>query len=204
MANLPQNRPWSFDLCGGHVALNFANTVSARHTDSPIERLPDYAALLEFARQSELIAKPEAARLERWARAQPDAAREIAAAAVALREALYRLFAALAQARRPDHSDLDVLNQHVARLRVGAELVWEWDGGRQAPDAILGAIVRQALDLLLHDARRRIRICEADDCVWLFLDTSKNHSRRWCDMKQCGNRMKARRFYERQRTGGKQ
>ena len=44
-----------------------------------------------------------------------------------------------------------------------------------------------------------VRICGADDCLWIFLDTSKNRTRRWCDMKQCGNRMKARRFYERQK-----
>jgi predicted RNA-binding Zn ribbon-like protein len=194
---------WTFDLSGGQVAIDFANTVSARHTNSPIERLPDYAALLAFAQQTKLVARPEVARLERWALVEPEAAQAIVACAVELREALYRIFAGLPQARRADPRDLAALNRQVARLRLGVRLEWEWEGGQEAPDAILGVIVRHALDLLLDDARRRVRLCEADDCVWVFLDTSKNHSRRWCDMKQCGNRMKARRFYERQRAGGK-
>ena len=42
-----------------------------------------------------------------------------------------------------------------------------------------------------------VRECGASDCAWLFLDTSKNHHRRWCDMTRCGNRAKVRRFYAR-------
>ncbi len=115
-----------------------------------------------------------------------------------LREALYRLFAGAAGGRAPDAGDLAVLNRAIGRMQIGRDLEWQWAAGPDALDAMLGPIVRAALELLMSERRDRVRVCAADDCVWLFLDTSKNRSRRWCDMKQCGNRSKVRRFYKRQ------
>lgn len=191
----PEARP--FDRCAGHLALDFANAVSDRHTDAAIDRLPTYGCLISFARQCELASPARLRRLERCAAGELEAARAVRDQAAALREALYRMFAAVAGRRAVDATDLAVLNRMLARTQLGGDLEWEWADGPDALDAMLGPIVRAAVDLLRAPERERIRICAADDCVWLFLDTSKNHSRRWCDMKRCGNRAKARRFYRR-------
>src|ERR687888_470126 len=100
-----------------------------------------------------------------------------------------------------------------ARLRVGAPvralhpgvreaadghdaaLAWSWADAAVRLDAPLWPLVRLAAELLVGPELERVRECAAGDCRWLFLDTSKNRSRRWCDMKSCGNRAKVRRFY---------
>lgn len=189
--------PYQFDLSGDHLAVNFANTVSQRHSDHPIERLVDYRSFVWFARQSGLLTAAAAARLIAWGARAPEAARRLLVDIQRLRDALYRILAAVASARPPTAADLDVLDAAAGRLRLGPDLGWHWRAGDEAPDAPLGPIVAAALALLTDRQRRPLRICGADDCLWLFLDVSKNGTRRWCDMKSCGNRMKARRFLAR-------
>ena len=186
-----------FDRCAGHVALDFANAVGQRNTDAPVEYLPSYGHLLAFAGQCDLLAPAQLKRLARRAALDPAGAAAALRRAVELREALYRLFAGAAGGRAPDDDDLAVLNRAVGRLQIGRDYQWQWAAGSDALDAMLGPIVRAALDLLMSDRREQVRVCAADDCVWVFLDTSKNRSRRWCDMKQCGNRNKVRRFHQR-------
>jgi predicted RNA-binding Zn ribbon-like protein len=188
---------WKFDLCGGHLAVDFANTVSARHSDSPIERLKNYAALVDFADQSGILERGTVARLQSWGDAHAGAAQAIVGRAVELREALHRLLSAAAAQQPPAREDLGVLNRWWHELELDGSFAWQWAAGDQAPDFFLGRVVGAAVELLTSPRRERIRLCDADDCVWLFVDTSKNRSRRWCDMNVCGNRMKARRFYRR-------
>lgn len=188
---------FQFDLCAGHLALDFANAVSERHTGSPIERLTDFGRLVQFFEQERVLAPKEAKRLTAWAKAHAGAAGALLVAARELREALYAIFAAIASETPPPEPALQLFNQWLKKLRIGASLDWEWAGGGQAPEAPFAALLRAALALMTSADREQVRICGADDCAWIFLDTSKNHSRRWCDMKTCGNRMKARRFHER-------
>jgi predicted RNA-binding Zn ribbon-like protein len=188
-----------FDLCGGHVALDFVNTLSQRLSETPREHLTDYEELLGFAEQSSVIANAERRRLAKWGRAHEVQAERIRVAAVELREALHGLFTGVADSRRLRPSDLAVLNRWIRQSELGESLSWQWAAGADAPDAFLGPIVRSAVDLLTSPRAARVKVCEADDCAWLFHDASKNGSRRWCDMNQCGNRVKARRFYERTR-----
>src|SRR6266498_2266978 len=173
---------WQFDRTGDHLALDFANTVSSRHTDQPIERLPDYHALVSFARQTRIVSAAQAARLDAWAEAEPDTAARVRDDAILLREALHRLFNAVAESRPPAAADLEALNERIVRLRLGPDLGWHWDDPA-APDALLAPVVRAAVELATSAERERVRICGADDCLWIFLDTSKNRTRRWCDMK---------------------
>jgi predicted RNA-binding Zn ribbon-like protein len=63
--------------------------------------------------------------------------------------------------------------------------------------AILGPIAWPAISLLSTADFARVKQCPGDDCGWLFLDQSKNNSRRWCDMATCGNRTKAERHRQR-------
>jgi predicted RNA-binding Zn ribbon-like protein len=188
---------FTFDRTGDHLALDFSNTVNGRTTPSPIERLTAYADLIEFARQTELLSDAEARALRRRADADPEEAARVHHLAVELRDALYSAFSSITRGEPPQESDLRVLNQHVSRMRLTSECRLEYHCG-EGLDAPLGPIVRAALDLITG-SRERVRLCAADDCGFLFLDTSKNRSRRWCDMKQCGNREKARRHHARVR-----
>ena len=70
-------------------------------------------------------------------------------------------------------------------------------------ESVLWAVTRAAVDLLLSEELEHLRICDSDACAWLFLDRTKNHRRRWCDMKICGNRVKAKRHYEKALAGGR-
>lgn len=189
--------PWTFDLCSGRLALDFANTLSNRHTQDPVERLTSFARLVDFAEQENLVTPTQGKRLRAWARSAGAEAEQTRARTVALREAVYALFLAVAEQRQPAEKDLAILTEWTQRLRLDARFEWEWAAGPDAPDAFMAAIVLSALELLKPEARERVHVCGADDCSWLFFDTSKNRTRRWCDMKQCGNRDKVRRFNRR-------
>jgi predicted RNA-binding Zn ribbon-like protein len=189
---------WIFDRTGGHVALDFANTVIGRLT-VPIERLPTYADLVELGRQFELVDAAQAKRLLREATAHPAEAEVARREAVSLREGLHGVLAARAAGAPPPPEALAAVNALVPRLRLGDDLRWTWQPGPHGLDAVLGPILEAALELLTTGARERVSRCELDTCGFFFLDTSKNHSRRWCDMTQCGNVAKARRYQERHR-----
>jgi predicted RNA-binding Zn ribbon-like protein len=153
------------------------------------------------------IRQVSAAGLQEAASRQPERARGVLARAIDLREALYRIFSAQAHASQPAAADIDLLNQELSAalgqarlLAVPQGFTWGWAGAGDALEAPLWPVVRSAADLLTTPAwLERVGQC-ADErgCGWLFLDTSKNHSRRWCDIRDCGNRAKQRRHYQRQ------
>ena len=123
------------------------------------------------------------------------------ARALAVREALYRVFAAVARGRRPRPADLALVNEQVPSAFVRSRIAPAGEGFvlkvEASPDDLsspLGPVVKSAIDLLTSGEIDRVRTCAADTCEWLFLDTTKNRTRRWCDMKVCGNRAKVRRF----------
>jgi predicted RNA-binding Zn ribbon-like protein len=119
---------------------------------------------------------------------------------------MYRILSEIAHEHPPDAADLDIFNAalseamaHMRIAAVGSGFGWEWMGGADNLERMLWPVAWSAGELLLSDDRKYLRECGGHDCDWLFLDTSRNHSRRWCDMKTCGNRAKARRHYERAR-----
>ena len=138
---------------------------------------------------------------------RPAQAAAVLEQAIALREAIYRIFSAVAHKLPPEAADLDNLNAALSEALSRSQIIpaadgfaWDWSGDG-ALDQMLWPIARSAADLLTSEEIHRIGEC-ADDrgCGWLFLDMSRNHSRRWCDMKDCGNRAKASRHYQRQRV----
>ena len=187
---------YQFDLTGGSPPLDLANTLGGKHRVE--EHLHGYEDLVAFARQDGLVSDEVAARLRAGAAARTAEAEAVLRRAKELREALFRLFAEGATA------ELAVLNRELsvamAQLRVDEGLGWAWADEETRLDRPLWPIARQAAEMLVSGQRQRVRECAAGDCRWLFLDTSKNRSRRWCDMKSCGNRAKVRSFYERQRS----
>jgi predicted RNA-binding Zn ribbon-like protein len=192
---------YAFDLSGGRLCLDFANTVGWRGSDAPAEHLGSYGDLVAWAEQARAVAPRDARALLRRAAARPAEARQALAGAIELREALYRVFAAIAAGRPPRAPDLAIVNAAVPAAFERSRLVRSNTGftlaaGVKDDDlaAPLTPVVRSAIDLITSPDVERVRTCAAADCAWLFLDTTKNRARRWCDMRTCGNRDKVRRF----------
>ena len=195
-------------LLGRELSLDFVNTVDPRHSAERRDFLPDYRALVRWGRHAGALSAGEERALLAHAPDSP-AARRVHADALGLREALYDLFAPedVSAARR--RAALAVLNRAVARAYAmacvrpdGDGFSWAWQEADGALDRPLWPVVRSAADLLTSDALGRVRECpgESGKCGWLFLDTTKNATRRWCSMGGCGNRAKARRHYARARA----
>jgi predicted RNA-binding Zn ribbon-like protein len=202
--------PPVFDLSGGHPALDLVNTLDHRFGDEgPVELLTDYGALLGFAQQTELLPPRQVRLLTKSVK--PQAAAGALRSVRELREALATAFYENVEGRPPPAADIRALERHFLASQRHRELHWQeaaarngqpgmaWQWGRFEKEAELPVwiLAEHAAQLMLSDAMQRVRACGADTCRWLFLDTSKNHTRRWCEMKVCGNRMKARRFQAR-------
>lgn len=197
-----------FDLSGGWLCLDFANTLLKPSSGAPEERLRSYADLVAFARQADALGEAEAARLARAEARRPADALRALAEARRLRGAIFGLFAGAAAGRGPDPGDVAVLNEVLSRATghlhvdlVGDRLVVETVASGEALDRMLGPIARSAAYLLASPGLGSVRQCPARPCEWLFMDTTKNSSRRYCDVRTCGNRMRVRRHRERHRGG---
>jgi predicted RNA-binding Zn ribbon-like protein len=196
-----------FDFTGGLLCLDFANTVEDRPDVHPRELLNSYNDLVSWGQQAHVLTEREAQRLlEEVAHRSAEAA-SILERAVALRETIFRIIKAVAKEVLPEEDDLVALSAAVADAQDHARIVqkeggfiWDWAGNAGDLDRMLWPVVKSAADLLTSDESDDVRVCASETCNWLFMDTSKNHSRRWCDMKSCGNRAKARRFYGRKKS----
>ena len=196
-----------WELRGGVACLDFANTVGWHGGERPVEYLNRYPDLLSWCVSVGVLDGTEAEALGRRAELEPEAARVVLARAVLLREAVYSVFLAAAEGRDPSPSDLDVLNGELsgalARTRLTTEaggFGWGWDGWAEL-DRPLWSVARSAAELLTSEGLRRVKVCMGEACGWLFLDESRNRSRRWCDSRDCGNRARVRRYYARRRAG---
>lgn len=187
------------------LCLDFANTLSWRTAGQPEEKLTSYAALVRWGRRAGIVPPRDARRLLAQAKREPAGAAAALDRAIALREAIYRICAAVASGSRAPGGDLAVLNEAVRDALRRLEIVqqargftWRWPE-RESLDCVVWPVARSAAELLTSPELEKVRVCEGRGCGWLFLDLSRNHSRRWCDMRDCGNREKARRHYQRQR-----
>lgn len=186
--------------------LSFVNTRSGRATDQPTEKLVSFDALLAWARENGVLRPADVARMAPRAKRRQSEAEQVLVHACELRELLHDAFTATAEGRVPAARTLDELSERLgAWFRHGrlvpaeASLQWAYAGDDDL-DRVLWEIARSASRLLTSPLLARVRACAALDCGWWFLDDTKNASRRWCDMKICGNREKLRRFRERQRS----
>ena len=199
----PSEAGKTFDLSGGHLSLDFANT--ARYVGAPREDLATYPALVAFAEQTGTVTRADARALLAAAAKKPAAAARVLARALELRGAVFQTFSAIAGGRDVHADDLAVLERAAADAAARTHLAWRdggfrWEvdaGALRELDGPLWPVVRSAIDLLTSGEVSTVRECALETCSWLFLDHSKNQKRRWCDMKVCGNRSKARRHYAR-------
>lgn len=190
----------SFELIAGHPALDLVNTLDWRFRDAePEELLESYDDLVDFAEQSGLLNTTHARRLLRAA--EDSKTRAVLSAVRGLREAAAETFYAALDARKPGASSVAKLESQFRAARAhqrlsvnGAGARWELPLTESSLELPLWQLSLSMQDLMTSEEVTKVRACAKPDCRWLFLDTSKNRSRRWCDMKVCGNRMKARRF----------
>ena len=201
-----QDTEYVFELTGERLCLDFINTLSERATSAPEEHLNVYADLLAWSRQAGIVDEQGMEQLRMLSEEQAEQAAQKLEQAGRTRELLFRIFSALAGEQSPCQEDLEQFNALLAgtmrhaRIAIAADgFVWEWSEDQDRLELPLWFVVRDAADLLTSRELNRVRTCASKDCDWLFLDTSKNHSRRWCDMKSCGNRAKARRHYGRKK-----
>jgi len=198
----------TFGWIGGALCLDFTNTVSNHRATHPGEKLGSFQDLITWCRQAGILDESASVEMLRQGTMVPAQGERLLHVAVHFRDALYRAFCDVSEERQPSKSDLDVINSLLARtpitLQIGAErerLVCFRTGCTLDEARLLGPVAWSAAELLgSGDSLTKVRQCAGDECGWLFLDLTKNHSRRWCDMNDCGSRAKAKRYY-RKKTG---
>ncbi len=193
-----------FDFSGNHICLDFVNTVEGR-LNNPDDLLITYNDLVQWGEQAHILPDHEAEVLREEAGRHPDEATKVLQWAITVRETMYHLFQGVIEDTTANEGGMATFNIALAETLAHACIVPENDGfvwSWQAQDSlerVVWPLVRAAADLLTSTDLNDVRMCAAEDCGWLFLDTSKNHSRRWCDMKTCGNRAKVRKYYREKR-----
>jgi predicted RNA-binding Zn ribbon-like protein len=200
----PFEKPWHGIEVGGSIALDFANTLDWRLRDRPVELLRSYADLARWGRSAGVLDAAEARALRRWGDSHPVAAGRALAAAAEIREAIAAIFQALVRGEVPPRDALARLElachsaSRARTLRAGdGGAAWAWRERSAEPERPAWAAALDAARVLTTTETARVRQCADAECGWFFLDTSRNRTRRWCSMKACGNRNKARRFYRR-------
>jgi predicted RNA-binding Zn ribbon-like protein len=195
----PTTKARIFELSGGHPALDLVNTLDWRFRESgPEEFLENYADVIRFTTQCGLVSAVDARKLLR--NSLDNKSTRVLAAVRDLREASAEVFYAALDRKSPSASAVERLQACFTTARQQQELRWNGEKlswtlpATASPDLPLWLLGLSTSALMTSDQMHLIRECGNAECRWLFVDTSKNHTRRWCNMKICGNRMKARRF----------
>jgi predicted RNA-binding Zn ribbon-like protein len=199
-----------FQLVAGHPALDLVNTLDWRFRPSGSEELlNDYGDLLRFSKQSGLMTPSE---VRKFATGDPARKKRVLSSTKKLRECLASILYAIAGGQAPALDSVRTLSAFARTVRRSEDLAWRdsrlrWKANRDrtnVADTPFRKLASAALDLLTSEKINRLSACSNPECRWLFLDGSKNKGRRWCDMKLCGNRIKARRYRGRQRAAPSQ
>ncbi len=196
----------SFEYIGGDPAIDFVNTVDWTSRGPEQERLTDFDGVIRWAEGAGVISGKAAGSLRVRARAKPREAEAAYRSALRVREALERLFHAMADGE-PAGDALADFNRELARAlermrvepAVGLGLRLGWEEGGENLDSVVWRVIWSAASLVVSKEAFRIRICGGPDCGWMYVDRSRNGLRRWCQMETCGTREKSRRRYRRQR-----
>ncbi len=195
------------DLAGGHPALDFVNTVGGL-LDRPVrpedELMREYRDLLDYGLQAGTLSEAHARRLRRRAKEHPRQAEAALALAFDTRALVDSAFRPLAEGGASPPDALEELARRGADALTRARLVpdgnggytWSWEHADDL-EAPLWPVAHTALELLTEGPLERLKVCGR--CRWLFLDTTKNRSRRWCSMEECGTHTKIERYVERRR-----
>jgi predicted RNA-binding Zn ribbon-like protein len=202
----PKRHAPVLDLIAGNVCLDFINTLDDRPLEKQVELLKDYNDLARFAEQNGILTPAQTEALFDQAARSADAAESALLRARTLREALFEIFSALMNHKTVPSKAMEILNQNLhdaalhSFLRQAKESCeWRFDDLTSSFEGVLWPIARASASLLTSSDVVLVRTCSSPTCQWFFLDSSKNHRRRWCDMTKCGNRAKVRNFYARKK-----
>jgi predicted RNA-binding Zn ribbon-like protein len=195
-------------MVGERLCMDFINTVSWREsTENRRDWFTSYAKLVDWCIHAEVLNGQQAKALLLEAEEKPCEAGEVLKQAIEMREVMYRIFKSISKETSPHPSDLERFNESVSYFYQTLQVIFEKDHytlkfkhTEKNLDTMLPSILQSAVDLLVSkNELERVKQCEGDSCGWLFFDTSRNRSRRWCSMADCGNRAKARRFYQKEK-----
>ena len=183
-----------FFWVGNHPGIDLVNTEAVDAHGDRLELLPDWTALVDWAQAAGLI--------------DTDLAHQCRAAGERRGRNLLAWFRRLRRSLRDvletsdDEAAAAALDDDVAAVSVRLSYRPARQQHRLPLDApgplerLRLALATTALDATSLD-RSRVRRCGSPRCVLLYYDTTKNRSRRWCDMAVCGNRAKAHAHYRR-------
>jgi len=187
----------------GWLCLDFVNTLDWHASCNPVETLNEYGDLLEWSTDRGIISADAKDVLRRKGEEKPIEAEAVTEKAREIRESIYQILSDTAHGRPIKIAGLKGFNKALASTLAHSRLAlsegglrWDWDSHPDKLDSVIWPVVRSAVDLMTSEALKRVGQC-ADEkgCGWLFWDSSRNRSRRWCAMSDCGNRSKVRRFY---------
>lgn len=189
-------------LDGGMLCLDFVNTISNRNKPVLLDYLIGMKELLEWYNRMDIISAKMSHTLERLAKGYPQKAAIVFDKCIVLRELMLRLFTAAIHRKAPDPSDLQLFNTYVADTYTNIEVSWkpslrqgELLFNAPALEQLIWWLVKSALELYTGNGLQQVRQCPA--CGWLFLDKSRNGSRKWCSMSVCGDLHKVQQFQQR-------
>jgi predicted RNA-binding Zn ribbon-like protein len=186
------------------LCLNFSNTVSWNQGGLRDERLASYSDLISWTQEASILTKWKAKALLEKASHEPSKAATALERAIKFRANIHSIFSAVVHDRPVDPRHLQAFNSELAksltRLQIALEgtgFGWSWPDGKNDLELVLWPVAWSAAQLMTSEVLAKVRDCANANCGWLFLDTSRIGNRRWCDMKECGSRAKARRYYQR-------
>jgi len=191
-----------------NLCLQFSDTVEYRNNKERDEHLVSFESLVAWSVEKGAIGRQEATKLSHAAKVRHVDSSTFKRA-LELREAIYRIFSAVAHGKMPLDPDLMALNGVLADASVthhvtrkGDRFEWEWDVDNTPQSLLLWPIAKSAADLLTSEELNRVRECanEEEGCGWVFMDTTKSRTKRYCSADGCGNRAKVRAWYERNAT----
>lgn len=199
-SNAHIDRP-GFSLIAGTPSLDFVNSVRFRGRAEECETIVDYAALLDWTSEADTLSGSITHRLRREATVDPVAADRALRRAWQLRDILFSAFSAVVRNEQVSDIDIEALNKVICRagrnriVRAADDgYEWVWDAGR-ALDAPLWPIAESAGDILTSNRQFLVKQCDGEACLRIFLDSTKNRRRRWCDAAGCGNRHRVQQHY---------
>lgn len=188
-----------YAFIGNDLCLDFVNTVGYIASDNPAEKLNSFSDLIEWSKQAKLISAREAITILRETEKHRARSERIFQRVLRFRKSVYDIFKSITNGEEIPNKDLTVINNELSRAMSKAEIFWRegeliWDWKSHDLERIFFLITRSAAQLLTSSDLEKLKCCAGENCGWLFYDTSKNNRRQWCDMRDCGNLAKARRF----------
>lgn len=192
-------------LIAGWLCLDFSNTLGDHASEHPREFLRSYFDLVKWSNYTGIISDEEEYSLLHKAEEFPNEAERVHKNAIELREIIFQIFSSIAKNTSLQEKDISEFNKKLSIMMKYSKLEitktgieWNVKGNKDLLDRPLNVVIQSAFMLLTSSELHKVKMC-ADErgCGWLFVDHSKNRSRRWCDMTDCGNIAKQKRFYRR-------